>query len=117
MSFSDVPSAAGYSYDSRGAIHGSTTIFTLADNLTKVYGRHTIKSGLDFRRTRMWKGNQGSAFSGNFAFGRDVNNPLDTGYGYSNALLGVYDTYTESQVRTGAVFRSAAFEEYVQDSW
>ena len=46
-----------------------------------------------------------------------MNNPLDTGYGYSNALLGVFDTYTESSARIGADYREAAFEEYVQDSW
>ncbi|MGI8989351.1 MAG: hypothetical protein ACR2I2_07185 [Bryobacteraceae bacterium] len=79
MSFSDVPSAAGFSYDSRTPIDGATTIFTIADNLTKAYGNHTIKAGLAITRSRGWKGNQGSAFSGNFAFGKDVNNPLDTG--------------------------------------
>jgi len=51
----------------------------------------------------MWKGNPGTAYAGNFAFGHDVNNPLDTGYGYSNAIAGVFDTYTESQKRTGAI--------------
>jgi len=117
MSFSDVPSAAGYSYDARAPIDGATTIFTIADNLTKVYGKHTLKAGVNVVRTRMWKGNPGTAYSGNFAFGKDVNNPLDTGYGYSNALLGVFDTYTESSARIGADYREAAFEEYVQDSW
>jgi len=117
MSFSDVPNAAGFSYDSRTPIDGATSIFTINDNLTKVWGKHTIKTGLTITRSRAWKGNQGSAFSGNFGFGKDVNNPLDTGYGYSNALLGVFDTYTETSARPGADFRAGAFEEYVQDSW
>jgi hypothetical protein len=117
MTFADVPSAAGYSYDARAPIGGSTTIFTLGDNLTKVMGKHTFKTGLSFTRTRMWKGNPGTAYSGNFAFGHDVNNPLDTGYGYSNALLGVFDSYSESSARNGADYREAAFEEYIQDSW
>jgi Carboxypeptidase regulatory-like domain len=117
MNFSDVPSAAAYTYDARAPIDGATTIFTIADNITKVLGKHTLKAGVDIVRTRMWKGNPGPAYSGNFAFGKDVNNPLDTGYGYSNALQGVFDTYTESSVRTGADYHEAAFEEYVQDSW
>ena len=117
MGFGDVPSAAGFSYDSRTPISGATTIFTVSDNITKVLGKHSIKAGVVFTRSRAWKGNQGSAFSGNFAFGKDVNNPLDSGYGYSNALLGVFDTYTESSARPAADFRSGAFEEYVQDSW
>ncbi len=117
MSFSDVPNAAGFSYDSRTPISGATTIFTVTDNITKVLGSHTMKAGFVFTRSRAWKGNQGSAFSGNFAFGKDVNNPLDSNYGYANAILGNFDTYTESSARPGADFRAGALEEYVQDSW
>jgi hypothetical protein len=117
MGFGDVPNAAGFSYDSRTPINGATTIFTATDNLTKILGRHTLKAGLTITRSRSYKGNQGSAFSGNFQFGKDVNNPLDAGYGYANAFLGNFDTYTESSARPGADFRAGAFEEYVQDSW
>jgi hypothetical protein len=117
MGFADVPNAAAYSYDARAPINGATTIFTIADNVTKVLGNHTLKMGINIVRTRMWKGNPGTAYSGNFQFGKDVNNPLDSNYGYSNALLGVFDTYTESSTRTGADYREGSFEEYVQDSW
>ncbi|MEA2874384.1 MAG: hypothetical protein QOH67_4366 [Hyphomicrobiales bacterium] len=117
MDFSDVPSAAGFSYDSRTPIDGATTIFTLTDNLTKVLGKHTIKAGFAYTRSRSYKGNQGSAFSGQFQFGRDVNNPLDANYGYANAILGNFDSYLESSARPGADFRAGALEEYVQDSW
>ena len=117
MSFGDVPSAAGYSYDARAPINGATTKFTFSDNVTKVLGNHTLKTGISIERTRMWKGNPGTAYSGNFAFAKDVNNPLDTGYGYSNAVQGVFDTYTESSARNAADYRESAFEEYVQDSW
>ncbi len=117
MSFGDVPAAAGYSYDARAPINGATTKFTFSDNLTKVLGRHTLKTGISIVRTRMWKGNPGTAYSGNFAFAKDVNNPLDTGYGYSNAIQGVFDTYTESSARNAADYRESSFEEYVQDSW
>lgn len=117
MGFGDVPNAAGFSYDSRTPIDGATTIFTVTDNITKVLGKHTMKTGVVFTRSRSWKGNQGSAFSGNFSFGKDVNNPLDSNYGYANAILGNFDTYTESSARPGADFRSGALEEYAQDSW
>jgi hypothetical protein len=117
VSYSDVPSAAGFSYDARTPISGATTIFTISDNLMKVWGAHTIKAGLTITRSRSCKGNQGSAFSGNFAFGKDVNNPLDMNYGYANALAGIYDSYTESSARPGADYRAGAFEEYIRDSW
>ena len=117
MSFSDVPNAAGFSYDSRTPIHGATTIFTFIDNITKVHGRHTFKAGVTIMRTRAWKGNQGNNFSGAFQFGKDVNNPLDTNYAYANAIQGIYDTYQEASAKPGADFRSGSFEEYIQDSW
>jgi hypothetical protein len=63
MAFSDVPNAAGFSYDSRTPIHGATTIFTFTDNLTKVYGKHTFKAGVTIMRTRAWKGNQSTTHS------------------------------------------------------
>lgn len=117
LGFGDVPNAAQFTYDSRTPINGATTIFTLTDNLTKVLGNHTIKAGFTYTRSRSYKGNQGSAFSGNFQFGKDVNNPLDANYGYANAVLGNFDTYTESSARPGADFRAGALEEYMQDSW
>jgi hypothetical protein len=117
IAFSDVPDAAGFSYDSRNPIRGATTIFTFIDNITKVYGKHTFKAGATIARSRAWKGNQGNYYSGNFQFGKDVNNPLDTNYGYSNAIQGVYDTYQEVSARPGADYRSGSFEEFVQDSW
>jgi hypothetical protein len=117
IAFSDVPSAAGFSYDSRNPIRGATTIFSFIDNITKVYGKHTIKAGTTIARSRAWKGNQGNYYSGYFQFGKDVNNPLDTNYGYANAIQGVYDTYQEASARPGADYRSGSFEEFVQDSW
>jgi hypothetical protein len=117
MSFSDVPSAAGFSTDNRFPIDGGTTIFTIIDNVTKVVGKHTLKAGLDIYISRIWKGNPANAYAGNFTFGKDVNNPLDTNYGYANAIAGVFDTYTESQKRIGADWREQSYEEYAQDSW
>jgi len=117
VAFSDVPNAAGFSYDSRNPIHGATTIFTFIDSITKVYGKHTFKAGATIARSRAWKGNQGNYYSGYFQFGKDVNNPLDTNYGYANAIQGVYDTYQEASARPGADYRSGSFEEFVQDSW
>jgi hypothetical protein len=117
MSFSDVPNAGTFTTDARFPIRGASTDFSISDNVTKVLGKHTFKAGISIYRERMWKGDPGTAYSGNFAFGHDVNNPLDTGYGYSNAMAGIFDTYTESQNRTRADYREISFEEFVQDSW
>ena len=40
-----------------------------------------------------------ASVAGTMTFTQDSNNPIDTGYAYSNALLGVLDQYTESSNR------------------
>src|SRR5437762_13498638 len=44
-------------------------------------------------------------------------NPLDSNYGFSNAALGVFNSYTESNVRYGANMRQTLVEWFIQDSW
>ena len=39
--------------------------FTLSDNLTTIWGRHTIKAGFTFRRNNLW-GNAGAGYNINF---------------------------------------------------
>ena len=57
-------------------------------------GRHNFKMGVSLEYNR--KTEPGSAdYMGNFNFGHDANNPLSTGNGYANMLLGVFTTYTE----------------------
>ena len=55
-------------------------------------------------------------FNGTYAFDRDPNNPFDTGYAFSNALLGSVASYTESSRHPPARGRDTNFEWYVQDS-
>ena len=50
-------------------------------------------------------------------FGRDTNNPLDTNYAYSNAMLGVMSSYLESDNRYNMHARYYNFEWFVQDNW
>ncbi len=75
-------------------INYNTTIDT-SDNLTKVWGSHTIKGGIYLQRSRKDQ----TSFA-NFTkvanFGDNASNPYDTGFGFSNALLGVYNTFTQA---------------------
>ena len=57
-----------------------------------------------------------SAFNGTFAFDRDANNPLDSGYSFSNALLGSVASYTESNRHPFVHARDNSIEWYGQDS-
>src|SRR5207253_4714492 len=47
----------------------------------------------------------------------DTNNPFDSNYAFSNAALGVFNTYTESNARYGANERESIVEWFIQDTW
>src|SRR5207237_5364769 len=55
-------------------------------SLTKVKGRHTMKGG--FYNTHSYKAQQRQGWAGSLTFSNDSSNPLDTGFGFSNAALG-----------------------------
>lgn len=116
VSFGGVPSSADISYDDRFLTGGADTTFTFNDNLTIVRNSHTLKAGIAISRIRNYEGEQ-SIFSGTFAFGRDTNNPLDSNWAYSNALLGNFSNYREATSRYGANMRQGFVEWFAQDSW
>ena len=115
-SFGGVPGAAAISYDGRFPLRGADTVFNFSDNLTYTLGSHTLKGGFFYERTRNYEGEQGN-YGGSFNFGRDVNNPVDTNYAYSNALLGYFTNYTESQSRPSNEGRKTSTAFFVQDTW
>jgi hypothetical protein len=115
-SFGGVPSAPNVSYDNRLLTGGTDFTFNFNDNLSINRGSHGIKVGWDVYRIREYEGEQ-SIFSGTFDFGRNTLNPLDTNYAFSNAALGVFNSYTESNARYGANMRQTLVEWFAQDSW
>ena len=91
-------------------------IYQFSDNLTKIWQNHTIKAGVYIERNRKLQPG-GPTYTGSYNFGKDVNNPLDSGNGFANALLGNYDTYTEN---SGHFVYDVYYwnrEFYVQDDW
>ena len=58
-----------------------------------------------------------TSFNGTFNFNRDANNPLDSNYPYSNAILGIVDAYTESNAHPASKGRFTNVEWFVQDTW
>jgi len=115
-SFGGVPGAAAISYDGRFPLRGADTVINFTNNLTYTLGAHTFKGGFFFERTRNYEGEQGN-YGGNYSFGRDVNNPFDSNYAYSNALLGNFSNYTESQSRPSNEGRKTSTAFFVQDAW
>ena len=115
-SFGGVTGAAAISYDGRTPLRGADTFISFTDNLSYTRGRHIFKTGLYAERVRNYEGAT-ATFAGNFAFARDVNNPFDSNYAYSNALLGNFQSYTESSARPSGEGRQSIVEFFVQDSW
>jgi len=90
--------------------------WSFADNLSKVYNKHNLKFGAYVERTdKVQVGSQGQ-YLGQYSFGNDSNNPLDTGDGYANAWLGNYRQYSEGGKNLGDWWFWQV-ELYAQDSW
>ena len=94
----------------------STDDFSVS--LTKVMGRHTIKTG--FYNTHSYKAEQTSnnAF-GTINFQQDAvgTNPFDTSYGFANAAIGTFSSFLQAQkyVETTSIYNNT--EAYIQDNW
>ena len=96
--------------------HNYNTSIDFSDNLTKLWTSHTIKTGLFMQRSRKDQ----TSFAdnnGNYNFGDNASNPYDTGYGYSNAILGVYQTMDQASSYINGMYRYWNIEGFVQDTW
>jgi hypothetical protein len=115
--FTGVTAAATIGYDGRFPLYTTHKIFTINDNVTKTLQSHIIKAG--FYYDYFWRGASDNSIIpfGRFDFGRDVNNPQDTNYAYSNTVLGIFRNYTETTSRPFAEWRLSNIEWFAQDTW
>lgn len=88
----------------------------IIDNLSYVRGDHQFKAGLLVNLSNKVQVS-GSSWNGAFNFGTSANNPNDSGNAYANAILGNFQTYSEStrDIAFNANFESTEF--YLQDNW
>jgi len=91
--------------------------FQVSDSLTWVKGNHTLKFGIDVRRSRF---DQTLYFNVNGApvFDSSSANAVVTADGdnYAGYLLGLTDSYTQGAAQSEAI-RSTSVYPFVQDSW
>jgi hypothetical protein len=106
----------GASNNAAGAFFNGNTTIQVSDNFSKSWGRHLAKFGFFFERSRKDQTNFGP-IDGRFDFSNDPANPFDTGYGFANALLGVYRTFTQASAFLDGKYRYSNYEWYVQDNW
>jgi hypothetical protein len=114
--FGGVTNPANLYIEGRFPFYQRLNAFSLTNNITKTLGPHTLKLGIAIERHYQGSLNDG-AYAGSIDFGRSANNPLDTGFAYSNAALGIYNTYTEQSARVFTHFRQFSEEFFAQDSW
>ena len=84
-------------------------------SLTKVQGRHTLKSGYYYFRSLQRRG--AGNVTGNISFANDTNNPLDTSFGYANAAIGVFSTYSQTSRWAEGAYLAVNHEAFAQDNW
>jgi len=94
--------------------------YNVTDNLTKIWGKHTIKMGLYYYKATAFNTPQSPAQANvdyTTSLGTNTNFPLDSGDPYANALLGVFNSYTQAsqKVATNSVYNTV--EGYIQDTW
>ena len=92
----------------------------VAISITKLIGRHTAKAGFQSDHSLKVQ-NLGIAgatpFQGTLSFANDSNNPLDTGFGYANAALGIFDSFTQENQLFEGHYIYNSFEGFLQDNW
>jgi hypothetical protein len=88
------------------------------DNLSWIHGSHSAKFGFYFERMSR---NIGVPYTygtmGKYFFGADSANPYDSGYPYSNLLLGSVQAYGEDSTAPTNHARYNQIDWYGQDSW
>lgn len=91
-------------------------VFSFIDDISYMKGTHALKFGFYFERMRKDEVGSGNT-RGSFDFGRNTNNPFDSNYAFSNALLGNFNSYSEASARPYSLYRYLQSEFYAQDSW
>ena len=89
--------------------------FQFSDNLSWVKGSHTMKFGVDARRSRFDQTLYYNV-SGNFTFDSSSNNAIDSTDNYPGYFLGLADTYSQGSAQREGV-RNTGLYLFAQDSW
>ncbi len=94
---------------------------SFSDNLTYIRGNHSLKFGMYFERLLNGEAS-GSSWAGVLSFTNSTSNGWNlaagnTGHPYANALLGNFQSYTETQFRPHTNIEQDMLQWYAQDQW
>jgi carboxypeptidase family protein len=99
-----------------GALISPTTDIALSDNISLIRGAHTLKAGLTVIRNRKDQ-NGRSTYAGMINFQGNTANPLSTTNSFADMMLGVFRTYSETDMDPFGQFRFSQIESFVSDNW
>ena len=88
-------------------------------SLTKVWGRHTMKTGFYNQYSNKQQVQGGAAGGPSLNFQQDTvgTNPCDTSFGFSNAAIGCFSSYSQGSKGVEGEYIYYNVEGYVQDNW
>src|SRR5215813_3298002 len=109
--------APAFGFDNRWPFDGTDHNENITDNITWIKGSHQFKAGFNFEHGSRHV----SVYSvyntqGTYYFGSDLGNPLDTGYPFSNLLLGSVEGYGQDNVKQINNARWNQYEWFAQDA-
>jgi hypothetical protein len=84
---------------------------------TKLAGRHTLKAGFYLNHSYKAQNRETFPVTGRVNFGQDSNNPLDAGFGFANAALGTFNSYSQQSSYVEGNYLYNNIEGYIQDNW
>jgi hypothetical protein len=99
-----------------GTFDQNFRIYQLTDNLSKVWNTHLFKIGVYYQSAANASNSQNTVES-NIDFTASSTNPLNTGNPFANALLGVYNSYSQQSAKVYASFVYHELSFYLQDTW
>ena len=107
-----------FGHDPRWPFVGTDLVQSLGNKFTWVKGSHNLKAGVYLERMAR-NVSVYSTFNaaGTYYFGSDRAAALDTGYPYSNALLGSIFAYGDDNKKQVNHARYTQLEWFVQDTW
>lgn len=113
-----ISSQPTFGHDSRWPFVGTDMLQSIDDKVTWVKSGHTVKAGIYIERMAR----NVSVYSvyntaGTYYFGSDRAAALDTGYPYSNALLGSIFAYGDDNKKQINHARYTQTEWFLQDTW
>jgi hypothetical protein len=107
-----------FGHDPRWPFVGTDTVQSVNNKVTWVKNRHNLKAGIYLERMAR----NVSVYSvyntaGSYYFATDRSNTADTGYGFSNALVGTVFAYGDDNKKQVNHARYTQVEWFVQDTW